>query len=64
MIADPNSEIAEGYSANVMPKTYGQSIPKGELEQLVQFLINNSPAGGGKPEGPGGEEHDVGGPTD
>ena len=63
MIADPNSEIAEGYSANVMPQTYGQSIPKGELEQLVEFLINNSPAGGGKPEGPGGEEHDVGGPT-
>jgi mono/diheme cytochrome c family protein len=64
MITDPNSEIAEGYSANVMPQTYGQSIPKSELEQLVQFLINNSRAGGGKPEGPGGEEHDVGGPTD
>jgi len=63
MIVDPNSEIAEGYSANVMPTSYGQSIPKGELEQLVQFLINNSPAGGGKPEGPGGEENDVGGPT-
>jgi len=64
MIIDPNSEIAEGFSANVMPTSYGQSISKGELEQLVQFLINNSRAGGGKPEGPGGEEHDVGGPTD
>lgn len=64
MIVDPNSEIAEGYSANVMPTNYGQTISKGELQQLVQFLINNSPAGGGKPEGPGGEEHDVGGPTD
>ena len=63
MIVAPNSEIAEGYSANVMPKTYGESISKGELEQLVQFLINNSPAGGGKPEGRGGEERDVGGPT-
>jgi mono/diheme cytochrome c family protein len=63
MIVAPNSEIAEGYSANVMPKTYGESISKGELEQLVQFLINNSPAGGRKPEGPGGEERDVGGPT-
>jgi cytochrome c551/c552 len=63
MIVDPNSEIAEGYSANVMPTSYGQSISKGELEQLVQFLINNSPAGGTKPEGPGGEEHDVGGPS-
>jgi cytochrome c551/c552 len=63
MIVDPNSEIAEGYSANVMPTSYGQSIPKGELEQLVQFLIANSRAGGGKPEGPGGEENDVGGPS-
>jgi mono/diheme cytochrome c family protein len=63
MIVDPNAEIAEGYSANVMPKSYGQTIPKKELEQLVQFLIENSPAGGGKPEGPGGEEHDVGGPS-
>ncbi|HEX3242249.1 MAG TPA: c-type cytochrome [Solirubrobacterales bacterium] len=63
MIVDPNSEIAEGYSANVMPTAYGQSISKGEIEQLAQFLVNNSPAGGGQPEGPGGEEHDVGGPT-
>jgi cytochrome c551/c552 len=63
MIVDPNAEIAEGYSANVMPTDYGQSISKGELEQLVQFLIKNSPAGGAKPEGPGGEENDVGGPT-
>ena len=63
MILDPNAEIAEGYPANVMPTNYGQSISKGELEQLVQFLIKNSPAGGGKPEGPGGEENDVGGPS-
>jgi hypothetical protein len=40
--------------------SWSQIISKGELEQLVQFLINNSRAGGGKPEGPGGEEHDVG----
>jgi mono/diheme cytochrome c family protein len=63
MIDDPNSEIAEGYSANVMPQTYGKTITKKELEQLVQFLIENSPAGGGKPEGPGGEENDTGGPS-
>ncbi len=63
MIVDPNAEIAEGYSANVMPTNYGQSISEGELQQLVQFLIKNSPAGGTKPEGPGGEENDVGGPT-
>jgi mono/diheme cytochrome c family protein len=63
MIVDPNAELAEGYSANVMPQTYGQSIPKSELEQLVQFLIENSRAGGTQPEGPGGEENDAGGPT-
>ena len=63
MIADPNAEIAEGFSANVMPQNYGQSLPKKELEQLVQFLIENSPAGGKKSEGAGGEENDVGGPT-
>jgi mono/diheme cytochrome c family protein len=63
MIVDPNGEIAEGYSANVMPQEYGQALSKQELDQLVHFLIENSPAGGAKPEGPGGEEQDIGGPT-
>jgi cytochrome c551/c552 len=62
MIVEPNSEIAEGFTAGVMPQSYGQSLSQGELEQLVQFLIENSPAGGTKPEGPGGEENDAGGP--
>jgi mono/diheme cytochrome c family protein len=64
MIVDPNAEIAEGYPANVMPQNYGQLLTKKELEDLIQFLIENTPAGGekAKPEGPGGEEHDVGGP--
>jgi cytochrome c551/c552 len=63
MIVDPNAEIAEGFSAGVMPQDYGQALSTQELEQLVNFLIVNSPAGGTKPEGPGGEENDVGGPT-
>lgn len=67
MIVNPNAEIAEGFPANVMPQNYGQTISKKELEDLVQFLVENSPAGegkeGAKPEGPGGEEHDVGGPS-
>jgi cytochrome c551/c552 len=63
MIVDPNAEIAEGFSANVMPPNYGQTISTKELEALVRFLIKNSPAGGTKPEGAGGEEHDVGGPS-
>jgi cytochrome c551/c552 len=63
MIVDPEAEVAEGYSGGIMPQTYGHSIPKQELEQLIQFLVNNSPAGGTQKEGAGGEENDVGGPS-
>lgn len=63
MIVNPESEIAEGYSPGIMPQTYGQTIAPEELEQLVQFLVDNSPAGGTEEEGPGGEENDEGGPT-
>ena len=45
MVVDPNAEIAEGFSAHVMPKSYGQAIAKKELKLLAQFLVNNSPAG-------------------
>lgn len=48
MIVDPNAEVVKGFPANVMPPTYGQSISKKEIEQLVQYLIENTPAGGGK----------------
>lgn len=44
MIVDPEAEIAEGYSGGIMPQTYGQSIGKEELGQLVEFLVDNSPA--------------------
>lgn len=54
MIIDPEVEVAEGYSAGVMPQTYGQTIPPEELEQLVQFLVNNSPAGGTEEAAAGG----------
>lgn len=63
MIVEPNAEIAEGFSANVMPQDYGQTFSKQELKQLVQFLVENSPAGGTKQEGSGGEENDAGGPS-
>ena len=63
MIVDPNAEIAEGFPASVMPQNYGQILSKKEIEDLVQYLIENTPAKGesAKPEGPGGEEHDAGG---
>ena len=55
MITDPNAEIAEGYPANVMPQNYSQILSSKEIEDLVQFLIENSPAGegqgGGKSKG-------------
>jgi mono/diheme cytochrome c family protein len=46
-IADPNAEIAKGYPANVMPSNFGQTLTPKELEDLVQYLIENT-SGGGK----------------
>jgi mono/diheme cytochrome c family protein len=48
MIVDPEAEIAPGYPANVMPQNFGQILSPQELEDLVQFLIENSPAGKGQ----------------
>lgn len=48
MIVDPNAEIAPGFPANVMPATYGEELSQKELEDLVQFLIENTPAGEGQ----------------
>ena len=47
-IVDPNAQIAPGYQANVMPPTFGETISAKELEELVQYLIENTPAGEGK----------------
>ena len=44
MIVDPNAELAEGYSANVMPKTYGQSLSPAEVHELAEYLVANTPA--------------------
>jgi len=46
MIVEPNAEIAKGYQPNVMPQNFGQELTSKELEDLVNFLIENSPAGG------------------
>lgn len=48
MIVDPNAEIVPGYPPNVMPLTFGETISKKELEDLVDYLLENSQAGGGK----------------
>ncbi|MGE5281410.1 MAG: c-type cytochrome [Chloroflexota bacterium] len=44
-IVDPNAKIAKGYSANVMPPNFGQTLSKTEIEELVEFLIEST--GGG-----------------
>jgi cytochrome c oxidase subunit II len=37
-IVKPDAEIAEGYPAGVMPKTFGQ-LPDDQLDALVQYLV-------------------------
>jgi mono/diheme cytochrome c family protein len=55
MVVNPNAEIAKGYPANVMPQNFGQILSEKELEDLVQYLYENSGAGegqgGGKSQG-------------
>ena len=38
-IVDPDAEIAEGFSAGVMPKTYEEQLSPKQLDDLVAFLI-------------------------
>jgi mono/diheme cytochrome c family protein len=51
MIVDPNAEIAEGFPPNVMPQNNGQALSAKEIEDLVQYLIESTPAGGSKKGG-------------
>jgi cytochrome c oxidase subunit II len=37
-IVDPNAEIASGYSANIMPPNFGQTLQPAELDALVKYL--------------------------
>jgi mono/diheme cytochrome c family protein len=54
MIVDPNAEIAKGYPANVMPQNFGETLSKKELEDLVRYLTENTPAGGSAKSSKGG----------
>jgi mono/diheme cytochrome c family protein len=55
MVVNPNAEIAKGYPPNVMPQNFGEVLTEKELEDLVQYLYENSAAGegqgGGKSQG-------------
>jgi mono/diheme cytochrome c family protein len=51
MIVEPNADIVKGYPPNVMPPDFGETLSKKELEDLIDYLIENSPAGKGKSGG-------------
>jgi mono/diheme cytochrome c family protein len=44
MILHPNEEVVEGYPANVMPQTYGQTLSEAEVHELAEFLVASTPA--------------------
>jgi mono/diheme cytochrome c family protein len=46
-IADPNKEIAKGYPPNVMPQDYEQTLSAKELEDLVEYLLEEAGGGNG-----------------
>lgn len=48
-IVDPNKDIAQGFSPNVMPPNYEQQLSPKELEDLVTFLSQST--SGGKSSG-------------
>ena len=41
-IVDPNKYIAPGYAKGVMPPNFGSQIPADKLDQLVQYLVQNT----------------------
>ena len=47
-IVDPNAQIAKGYPANVMPATFGETLTPKELEDLVEYLVEETPGRRGR----------------
>jgi mono/diheme cytochrome c family protein len=52
-IVDPNKEIAKGYPPNVMPANYEQTISAKELDDLVQYLLEETSGGKGSSKAAG-----------
>jgi mono/diheme cytochrome c family protein len=52
-IADPNKDIAKGYPPNVMPETYEQTLSSKELEDLAQYLFEETSGGKGSSKAAG-----------
>lgn len=38
-ILKPNAQITKGFAPNVMPETYGKSLTKEQIDQLVAYLL-------------------------
>ncbi len=41
-IVAPNKEIIKGFPANLMPKNYGTSLTKPQLDALVKYVYDNT----------------------
>jgi cytochrome c551/c552 len=41
-IVDPDKYIAKGFKAGTMPKTFGQSLSKTQLNDLVAFILSGA----------------------
>jgi len=41
-IAEPDAQIAAGFEAGVMPKTFGEQLSAEQLDALVQYLLGGS----------------------
>lgn len=48
-VVNPNKKIAKGYPPNVMPQNFEELLTEKEVEDLVQYLLEE--AGGGKGSG-------------
>jgi mono/diheme cytochrome c family protein len=54
-IVDPNAKIATGYPENVMAQNFGETLSPEELENLVQYLSEETGGeGGAAPKGRSG----------
>ena len=41
-IVNPDAFVEEGFSADLMPETYGDDLPSEELDALVAFLVEST----------------------
>ena len=41
-IVDPNAYVPQGYASGVMPLTFGASLSKTQLADLVAFIVSGA----------------------